>query len=140
MSLFGVDLNEVPDDPFAAPLGTWEAVLIDVDTFDSKDGTATYLKLTWQNVADQNTMDDIFTLKDSKLETPGLRKKHSFWKARLLELQVPESRMNEINSSIEALKDALVGTKAYITTVKNGQYTNIKKVVLWETDSEEAPF
>jgi hypothetical protein len=55
---------------------------------------------------------------------------------RLLKnLGVPEERMNDVNS------EDLVGQEVYITTKKNGDYTNVTRVVLRsEVDGTDVSF
>jgi hypothetical protein len=58
-----------------------------------------------------------------------------YLKRLLKNLGVPEERMNDVNS------EDLVGQEVYITTKKNGDYTNVTRVVLRsEVDGTDVSF
>ncbi len=133
MSLFqGMDIANASDDPFGIPADTYDAIISEVNTKESKGYK--YLAITytvnsgeyegrekeeWKRLpVTDNTEDEYY------VNTTKGKQAMSFIKQRLGSLGVPESRMNEVKP------EDLVGTEVMLTLEKKGDYTNVKSVEL----------
>lgn len=127
-----VDFNDVPDDPFVKPTGTWLGELTKVETFEDKAKSGKlFLKMEWTDAESGMSLDEVFTVKDPSLDAAKLRQKHSFFKKRMLDFEVPEDKIKF------TVAQEMIGTKAWITSKKNGEYTNITEAKLVEGDEAE---
>lgn len=148
MGLFGdIDANDVADDPFFVPAGTYEAVLTDATLYTPEgEETPTAIFFTWTIEDDEaeeydgNSVSDrcaVFPEITADEITPKIRKAFSFTKARLSQMGLDENQMNGLlDEGNETLSD-LVGLEATLqvrnSTDKNDadkKYSNVAKVVV----------
>lgn len=148
MGLFGdIDANDVADDPFFVPAGTYESVLTDASLY-TPDGeeTPTAIFFTWtiddEDAEDYNgnSVSDrcaVFPEITSDEVTPKIRKAFSFTKSRLKEMGLDEDDMNGLLDNDGEKLEEYVGLEATIqvrnSTDKNDsekKYSNIQKVVI----------
>lgn len=123
-SFADLDLKNAPDDPFAAPIGTWPARLTEVPVFrGKKDPEATFMKFVWVHREGLGKLDYICQLPDGRDPAEDVKRRAKI-KAHLLALEVAEEDMDTLET------ENLIGTCATITTRRNGQYTNITKIEL----------
>jgi hypothetical protein len=134
MSIFGdLDVASASDDPFKVPANTYNAVVSESKVADSKDGSKKGLVLIYtvedpgsehhgKNVREWKTIPQPADPKNPSGE--DLRAM-SFLKARLLDLGVPEERINSIQP------DELIGKEVTID-VREGKndFMNVNSVTL----------
>lgn len=133
MSLFGeLDVASAADDPFKVPPNVYNAVVTDVSVGPTKDGSKTGMTLVYTIQSDdehngKNVREwkQIPTPADPKNLSADDKRAMSFLKSRLLDLGVPESRINQV------APDDLIGKEVTIT-VKDGKndFVNVTKVTL----------
>jgi hypothetical protein len=135
MGLFDeLDVASAADDPFGVPDDMYEAVVEKVEVKVSNDktyhddtpvkGLSITYKITEGDYAGEKVSEYKYIPKpvDKNAPTADERRSMSFLKQRLLSLGVPESRINSFEP------DDVVGADVYVTTKKNGNYTNITDV------------
>jgi hypothetical protein len=136
MSIFSdLDLKNAPNDPNAAPVGAWVGTLTEITTFDGKtDPQAKFMKFVWVHNGGLGRFEDVLQLPDGREKDKDIQRKSRI-KQRLLWLEVPEDRMDELTP------DDLIGTTAALVTRQNGQYTNLVSLRphYGETSTESAP-
>lgn len=131
MGLFDeLDIAGAADDPFNIPDNTYAAVVYKVESKKNSKGNMG-LTITYKIMGgEQNGLQvtDYLRMPSKTDETPleGAERERalSYIKRRLNDLGVPEVRMNTVEPA------DLVGTECYITTKKNGDYTNVREVNL----------
>lgn len=132
MSLFeGLDVASAADDPFKIPPNTYAATVTAVKVGPTKAGDKIGMTLVYTIQEGDFEGDDITEWKeipqpaDPRNLTKDEARALSWLKQRLLNLDIPEDRMNSVSD------DDLVGLDVYVTTKegKNG-YTNVQKVEL----------
>lgn len=132
MSLFeGLDIAAAKDNPFEIPANTYAATITSVVTGPTKSGDKVGMTLTYTIQEGEYAGDDITEWKelpqpaDPRNLTKEEARSLSFLKQRLLNLGIPETKMNSVG------EDDLEGLDVYVTTKegKNG-YTNVQKVEL----------
>lgn len=130
MSLFGdLDVASANDDPFKIPPNTYNCTVTAVKVGPTKAGDKVGMTLVYTIQDGEFAGDDITEWKEipQPADPQNLTKEESralsFLKQRLLNLEVPEDKMNSVSD------DDLVGMEVYVTTKegKNG-YTNVQKV------------
>jgi hypothetical protein len=132
MSLFeGLDVASAADDPFKIPPNTYSCTVTAVKVGPTKAGDKIGMTLVYTIQEGDFEGDDITEWKEipQPADPRNLTKDESralaWLKQRLLNLEIPEDRMNSVSD------DDLVGLDVYVTTKegKNG-YTNVQKVEL----------
>lgn len=132
MGLFGdLDVSSAQDDPFKIPANTYACTLTDVKVGPTKAGDKVGMTLVYTIQEGDFEGDDITEWKEipNPQDPQNLTKEEaraaSFLKQRLLNLGIPESRINSVES------EDLIGLDVYVTTKdgKNG-YVNVNKVEL----------
>lgn len=136
MSLFGeLDVASASDNPFEVPPNTYNGYLTDVKVGPTKNGDKVGMTLIY--TVDGGEYDgrsvsewkEIPQPSNPKSLTAEEKRAASYLKRRLLDLGIPESRMNSVSP------DDLIGT-ALVFTVKEGKngYMNVTTVKLREGD------
>lgn len=132
MSLFGeLDVASAADNPFAIPANTYLCTItaVSVGLTRAEDKVGMTLVYTIQEGdfegEDISEWKEIPSPADPQNLTRDEKRALSFLKMRLLELGVPENRINSVT------EDDLIGLDVYVTTKdgKNG-YVNVNKVEL----------
>lgn len=132
MSLFeGLDVASAADNPFEIPANTYLTTITSVASGPTRNEDKVGMTITYTIQEGDYAGDDITEWKqiptpaDPHNLTKEEKRSLSFLKMRLLELGVPEDRINSVS------EDDLVGLDVYVTTKegKNG-YTNVQKVEL----------
>lgn len=135
MGLFDeLDVASASDDPFNVPDGTYECVVEKAEVVTSKEkeyrpgvpkkGLMLTFKITDENENGKTITDykAIPVPEDPKNLTSDEKRDLSFLKMRMMNLGIPEARINSVEP------DDLVGVDCYVTVKKNGDYTNVTKV------------
>lgn len=124
---FGVDFENVDDDPNSVPDATYPAFLTESKIVNHKDGSTkswvTVYKIS-EDAQKGKTVEDWKQVVGERAAADASRIKQ-----RLLSLGVPRTALNSI------AHEDLIGTAVMITTKKNGQYTNLVNVRLPEGDA-----
>lgn len=130
MNLFGMaDASEVSDNPFEIAEGTYFSRCVDVVIKEKDDGNL-LLKITWQidepdSEYHESKVSQYHTVVNkpySEME-PSEKKSMKFYKMNLRRaFDLSETDMNTLTAQ------DILGAKAYVTIVINGEYTNISKV------------
>lgn len=136
MGLFG-DLDVASAvDPLYVPPGTHECYLTKADVKQmngtDKDGEPKFpsLILTFTIADDEGDLNGLTVSEfksvppSDKADTPKGKAALGWLKNRLDSLGVPADRMNDLDPN------DLVGIHCYVTVKKNGDYTNVQKVVV----------
>lgn len=123
------------EEPFGVPDNTYAMAISDVVTKPNKDGdmgmTITYTVTEGEYKGEKVTEYKRVPHKSDKhpLDDRDAAKARGWIKVRLESLGIPESRMNSIK------KEDLIGTDCYVSTQRNGQYTNVRNVQLARPDN-----
>lgn len=137
MGLFaGLDVASAADNPFEVEPGTYRAVVSNVTTGKTQKGDkfGMLIEYTIQDdnagASNGNSVSEWKRIphpEDAEPMSEGDKARAlSFLKQRLMNLGIPEARMNDVTP------DDLMGIEVIITVAKNGEYTNVKKVALAE--------
>lgn len=126
MGLFDdLDVASAADDPFKVADGWHPATLTKVEIKDTRDMTKKGLALEYEITGGENKGSTISEWKnyprpaDPKNPTADEKRDLAFIKARLLSLEVPETKMNSLNP------EDIIGTEVYIKMTTKGEYQNI---------------
>jgi hypothetical protein len=101
-SIFGdLDIASAADNPFGVDEGIHPCIVSDVKVGRNKDDNKTGLTLVYtvtEGAAEGNTAQEWKTLKEDGVDpqSPAGRRAASFVKMRLLELGIPEDRINSV--------------------------------------------
>lgn len=138
MSIFGdLDIASAVDDPFALADGTYEATVTKCSVQEANSGDKGFtLEYTAHDCDDpamegrkQSEWLTIPEMENGEFSDPEKGPMHlSFLKKRLKSLGVPEDQMNSVEP------DDLLDLEVVITVKKTGEYVNIKKLVLANSD------
>jgi hypothetical protein len=132
MSLFGeLDVASAEDDPFKVPPNVYDAVLSDIKVGPTNDNSKTGMTLIFtiesgpQKGKTVREWKHLPTPADPKAPSDEDKRAMSFLKARMMDLGIPESRVNSVG------RDDLIAKEVKIT-VKEGKggFMNVSKVVL----------
>ena len=144
MGLFGdVDVASASDDPFKVPSGVYQAILSDVEVKPTNDKSKVGMTLIFTlegNEGDEaehngkqvREWKEIPTPADPKNLSPDDKRAMSFLKSRLLDLGIPEDRVNSVEP------DDLKGKEVTIQVKEKGEFTNINKVTLLQSGAATA--
>lgn len=132
--IFGdLDVASAADDPFKLPPNVYEATVTDVKVGDTQDGSKTGMTITYTvSTDDEHDGKSVREWKqiprpaDPKNPAVEDKKAMSWLKARLLDLGIPESRINSVTP------DDLIGKEVTITVAegKNPSFMNVNRVTL----------
>lgn len=145
MSLFsGLDVASAADNPFEVEPGTYRAVVSKVTTDKTKQGDKFGMLIEYtiddENAgpSNGNSVSEWKRIPHNEDAVPlneGEKARAlSFLKQRLMNLGIPEARMNDVTP------DDLMGIRVVISVKKNGEYTNVAKVDLDQTESGAVSF
>lgn len=143
MGLFGdLDVESAADDPFKVEPGVYEATVTDVAVGPTKDGSKTGMTIifTISPTDEDNAGKTVREWKqipmpaDPKKLSADDKRAMSFLKSRLLDLGIPETRVNDV------LPEDLIGKEVTIT-VKQGKndFMNVSRVTLLQDTSSLSP-
>lgn len=132
MSLFGeLDVASAADNPWKIPANVYACTVTSVTTGPTKAGDKIGMTLVYTIQEGEYEGEDITEWKEipQPADPRNLTKQEaralSYLKMRLLELDVPEERMNSVS------EDDLVGLDVYVTTREGkNDYVNVQKVEL----------
>jgi hypothetical protein len=127
----GLDMNTVPSDPFNVPPDAYECTVSDV-RIETTKGTTPNTGMVFEytvrtgdhagkKIKDWKTFPQIAP---GTKPTPEELGQLSWIKSRMLSLGVPEEKINSVTP------DFFKGIDVIVTTVKNGDYVNVKTVKL----------
>lgn len=122
----GLDLESAKDNPWEVPAGMYDFTLTKVEKVKGKgdNESKNYLVLTF-TVDDGEyagkVVKDQKWIPDRDDESSEAADAASYLKMRLLQLGIPESRVNSVS------RDDLVGIEVTAAVVKNGEYTNLSR-------------
>ena len=132
MGIFGdLDVQAAEDDPFFVPANTYVCTLYKAEVKRDKNDNLG-MSLIYKIAEGEHKNKTVSEWKkipqpaDPKNLTEEEQRDASYLKMRLKSLGVPENRMNDVNI------DDLLGLDVIVTVVQNGEYTNVKKVELYE--------
>lgn len=141
MGLFGeLDVASAADDPFKVPANVYEATVTDVEVKPTQDQSKVGMTLIYTVTADDADGEHVGkTIREWKqIPQPADPKKlsaedkraMSFLKARLLDLGIPEDRVNKVEPADLIGKDVTI-------QVKEGKkdFMNVAKVTLKQNTS-----
>lgn len=137
MGFFGdVDLASVDADAaLGLPDDTYEAEITKVESRVAKASGNTNLMITYGVTGGDckgEEVTEFLRIPESDDDSRDALKARARIKNRLMDLNVPESRLNTVEP------DDLVGTEVYVTTKRNGEYTNVRTVRF--NDGADTPF
>lgn len=138
MGLFdGLDVASAQDNPFDVAPGTYPAVVTKAEARPTKGGDKVGLNIEY-TISDPDSemhgrkVTEWKQIPQASGELTGKdAQAASFLKQRLMNLGIPESRMNDIEG------DDLIGIECVISVKKNGEYTNVTKVALQGEDEND---
>jgi hypothetical protein len=144
INLFGMaDAAEVSDNPWDIAPNTYYCTCIDV-SFNEKDDGTTSLRIKWQisepeSEYDGNKVSQYHTVCLTKLYKdmdPDEKRSMKYYKLNMRRaFDLSETEMNSLTPQ------DLLGRKAYVTTVTNDTYTNVKAALckrLYDEENEAA--
>ena len=127
--MFGdLDLENAQDDPFAVPDNSYVAYLTDVKVGPTKNGDKVGMTLEYTIDEGPHGGKKITEWKqipqpaDPKNPSDDEARSMSFIKQRMLSLDVPADKINEVKP------DDLIGTKVVVAVKNKGGYTNVRSV------------
>lgn len=133
MSLFGdLDVQSAADNPFEVEPGTYLCTVTNAEAKPTQAGDKVGLNIEY-TISDEDDNDAMHGRKvtewkwiPSSMATTKEQQAASFLKQRMLNLGIPEERINDLST------DDLIGTECIVSVKKNGEYTNVTKVALAE--------
>jgi hypothetical protein len=136
-SIFGdLDIESAADDPFKVPPSVYNCIVEKVEVGPTKDkskvGMTIIYKITEGDEAGKSVREwkQIPTPADPKNLSPDDKRAMSFLKARMLDLGIPETKINSVKPEDLIAKEVTI-------TVKDGKndFTNVTKVTLLQNVS-----
>lgn len=144
MGLFdGLDVASAADNPFEVEPGTYRCVVTGAEARPTQAGDKVGLNIEYTIQDDEagamngrkiTEWKHIPQPADPANPTAKEAQSASFLKQRLVNLGIPESRMNDVEG------DDLLGIECVVTVKKNGEYTNVTKVTVDSGSSENFSF